>query len=215
MIRKPYTFHPNEPDDIHCLQAVFRMVYEGLLDEKLTLEQAEKMTNFIPGKSSWPFMAMLSALQSGLTVRSIEKNLDADLYATDYRAAILKQTTPEMLHIFEETTDVASISRVVAQTLTYKNMHYEDREPTWEDILRYINQSDTAVTCNVNARALYGNREGWNGHFVLVVDIDDDKVILDDPGNPPEEHAEVSKENFLNAWSRAPAMANLIIFSKE
>ena len=215
MISKPYTFYPNEPDDIHCLQSVFRMVHEGLLGEKLTLEQAEKMTGFTPGKSTWPFMAMLSTLQSGLSVRNIEKNFNAELFVQDYKAAILKQTTPEMLQIFEETSDLGKLSGLVAQTLLFEAMTYEEREPSWSDIIHYVKQPETAVTCNVNARALYGNRDGWVGHFVLVVDIDENKIILDDPGSPPEEHVMVEKEDFLNAWSREPAVANLIVFSKD
>src|SRR5579884_270438 len=67
-----FRFVPNEPDELHCFQAAYSMVLEGLTGEVASPQDAERCTGFREGMQSWPFAGMLSLAKRGLRVLNVE-----------------------------------------------------------------------------------------------------------------------------------------------
>src|SRR6266849_7594117 len=87
MLEHPINFVGNETDDLHCFQACIRMACQGLSGESLSLEDADRMTGFEPGRQTWPFVGMLSLAEARYDVRSIE-DFNPKHFITDPEAEI-------------------------------------------------------------------------------------------------------------------------------
>ncbi len=60
-------------------------------------------------------------------------------------------------------------------------------------------KDDYLIICNINANQLY-SQAGYSGHFVVVVEVGADDIIIHDPGLPPAPSLKVPKAIFEKAW---------------
>jgi uncharacterized protein YvpB len=69
------------------------------------------------------------------------------------------------------------------------------------------------VICLINSQKL-NNKQGYVGHFVVVKGIEDDNLIIHDPGFPPIENRKISYVSFEKAWSAPDENAKNILAFK-
>ncbi|MGJ3261594.1 MAG: hypothetical protein ACFE0R_00020 [Salinarimonas sp.] len=191
-------FYPNEADDLHCLQASVRMVYESLTGNSMTVEEAEQFTGFKTGEQTWPFDMMLGFAGAGFNVVNIEV-IDNELFARDPRAAAVAEFGEEMWAHFERVSDIERAQESARKCVEHPRIRFERKIPTPADLRAEILAGKFAI-CNVNYREL-ADQSGYNGHFVVVEDVaEDGKVVLQNPGLPPIENQAVTLEKFVKAW---------------
>lgn len=212
MFSFPYSFVPNQADDLHCYQSAVRMVWEGLFGHPLSGADADRLTKFRAGQQTWPFSGMLALAEAGATVTNIE-DFDPQAFITDPAMEIQRQSNgnEEIVAHVLNVSDVTQETDIVRRCLDHPRIVFDARNPSFSDLKHAVASSSTGVICNVNYRALVG-KTGYNGHFVVIESVTNDSVRLHDPGLPPLEAYEVSTAVFTSAWA-APDQgpANLIV----
>lgn len=203
-------FYGNEADDLHCMQASFRMVFEALSQENISLERSEELTGFVHGQQTWPFEAMLSFANAGFKVTNIE-NVDNALFAKDAEAAMVSQYGQKVWEHIQKSSDVERAQEKAALCLVNSNIEFQKRVPNIDDIRNLIYEKNFLI-CNVNYFALLGINK-YNGHFVVVEDIDNtsETICIQNPGLPPISNQIVSIDMFKSAWYSPDENAGNII----
>jgi hypothetical protein len=188
------------PDNLHCLQVCFAMVYNTLLDDAITLADAERLTGYIKDKATWQFQALDSFAERGLEVLSIDR-FDLHAFAKEPEATIRRfYTDPKVVEFILAASDCQQEVKVLTQSLTRPNFFVETRIATLADIERLITD-DWCVICNVNSAALKGDFENYAGHFVIVESLDEKEAVIHNPGLPPIFNQRIAREVFDKAWN--------------
>ena len=213
MKKFPYSFVAREADELHCFQAAFRMTWEALTCEQLSLARGDALTGFRDGMQTWPFAGMLAFASRGLRVCNIE-DFRADDFARDPVAEIRRQIQdPDVAQFVIDESDLEQERRRVEDCIASENVSFVERVPEMADLRKALYSPATMVIVNVNYRALNG-ADGYYGHFVLPVAAVDGYVAFQDPGPPPSPAARVSEEVFVKAWRSADGnAANLLVVS--
>ncbi len=189
-------FYPNTGDGTHCFQAALKMALGKLIPEKdFSYEFLDKISNKKPGKWTWPTSAMLWMMDQGLKIGLIEE-FDYQAFVDRGGEYLIERYGEEVGKAQVENSDVEE-ERVVARKFV-DQAPIEYRIPELQDIKNLL-EDENVVIINLNSAALHG-REGYAGHFVVICDVDDEKIILHDPGLPPESNFEVNLETFERAW---------------
>ena len=215
MLTRPITFIPNEPDDLHCLQASVRMAWQGLTGSELSAEEAERLTGFVSAQQSWPFAAMLGLAERGLWIHYVE-DFDPHGFTGDPESEIRRQSGDEEVvrHILE-VSDVQQERARVQRCVEHPRITFDRRVPTLDDLGAAVNRQATGIICNVNYKALVGD-DGYTGHFVLVDRIVEEGLRLQNPGLPPIPCQLVDIDRFCGAWKHPKeTMGNALIVSSE
>jgi len=191
-------FVPNEEDNLHCFQSCFKMVYDYFFNTDIPMSTVEKMTNFMPGKPTWPYAGMLSLANAGLTVLSIEA-FDVHKFIEHPEKTIKDHVDDEEIAQFIINESILEKERKFAfQCIQHSNIIFDKKIPGIEDI-KFLLEKDWIVIVNVNYYALL-DEDKYYGHFVIVEDINSSKVLLQNPGLPPIQNQTVSIRKFINAW---------------
>ena len=70
---KTVPFYGNTPDDTHCFQAAFRMIFKYFLpDREFSWEELEKMSAKVEGLGTWPSAMLIQAQKMGFDVITVE-----------------------------------------------------------------------------------------------------------------------------------------------
>lgn len=207
-------FVPNESDNLHCFQASFIMVVHALKGDLLSMADAELLTNFVPGRPTWPYKGLLSLADRGLFVRYTEE-FPLDDFIADPAAAIRKHVEDD--EIADQVIEVSDLPReieFVRACREHPRISFDQRRPTLEDLKRMIESGALAIV-NVNYWRLL-EQDGYDGHFVVVEEVGPDTVRLQNPGLPPLADQNVPVEDFLAAWHYPnDRLANIISVSRS
>ncbi len=215
MLTQPIAFIPNESDDLHCLQASVRMVWQGLTGSALSGEEAESITGFVSQQQSWPFAAMLGLAERGLWVRSIE-DFDPRGFIRDPASEIRRQSEEEDIvsHVLR-VSDVEQERSRVQRCLEHPRIEFERRVPSLDDLNTAVTRPATGVICNVNYKALVGE-DGYTGHFVVIDQISQTELRLQNPGLPAIPDQVVDIGRFCAAWKHpSETMGNALIVAVD
>jgi hypothetical protein len=203
-------FFPNEPDNLHCLQACVRMLIAHVEDELLPLSKIEEITGFDPGLQSWPYAAMASLAERNYEVVYIEK-FDHETFAFDPGKATTEAYGVESWELFKKISNISAAQVSALKCLNHKNVTFQNKVPKIEEIKDFLD-NNCSIICNLNANKLSG-LDGYNGHFVLICELDLQKgnLVIQNPGLPPMKDQVVTVERFLEAWSSLDSTPENII----
>lgn len=192
---KKVPFVPNEPDDLHCLQAAYMMIakyFDPNFD--ITMNEWSKITCF--DKSTWESAGLLWFKENGYDVKRIclfnyvyFVKLGADYIIREYGQETADWQTKNS-NIPEE---MKRAEKLIA------SVDIERREPTSNDIRAMLGDG-YLVRLLVNSNKLKGV-SGYTGHSVVVFGYDDNGVIMHDPGLPPLPNRRVSWKKLESAWA--------------
>lgn len=99
----------------------------------------------------------------------------------------------------ENCPDLNFILACMKKTQNDPRITKEARAATLSDIGAHLNLG-AYVGVIVNGKALKGD-DGASAHYVLIYGVDETKVYLHNPGNPPMPEQAVSVEKFLKCWA--------------
>ncbi len=189
-------FYSNTPDDTHCFQASLRMVVKYFWPvEEYTWKELELITAKAAGLWTWPTAGMLWLQKKGAQVVSIE-SFNYETFSQDGGAYLLDFLGRE---VGGQQISHSNIQQEVALAKqAIQKIHIETRVPKISDISKLISDG-YLVICNVNSSALNGD-EGYVGHFVVIVGVDESYLWLHDPGLPAQKNRKVNIRQFEKAW---------------
>jgi hypothetical protein len=191
------------PDSLHCTQAAFIMALKLLGNPTLSMSEAEHLTGFREGVETWPYGMICALAEFGFEVRHIDGlsavDLTSDPVTTLERSGLDKETLDYFLRI----TDFSQERQFVTRALNTGLVEFETRAPTVNDILEALNDGWLPII-SLDAAVLNSRpRNGFEGHVVLALGLERGKLIVSDPGPPPEPRLEVSSD-VLAAAMRSP-----------
>jgi hypothetical protein len=190
-------FYPNTGDGTHCFQAALKMTLAYFSpDREFTYEELDEISQKVPGKWTWPTAAMLWLMQNGYELRLVEE-FDYAEFAKRGSDYLIDKSGHEVAEVQAENSDIDREREIAKNFVQYAPL--ERRIPDLKDIKRYL-EENWVVMCNVNS-ALLQDRHGYSGHFVVIIDVKDDEVVIHDPGLPPLPNLAVEKEVFEKAWA--------------
>ena len=202
-------FVENSEDDLHCVNAVFRMISQHLLGRDYDWEEIDALTKAVPGKATWTLVGETEFAKMGLKVKNIEPINYEELYAEglSYFDKVLgKDVRDYMLN----KTNIASVIQYIPEFLKY--VPHEMRRASIDEIVGYL-QEGKLVAAEVNSRILNGTL-GLSLHFVLLYNFDGKHISLHDPGLPPIEGRKISREAFSVCFDYEGANGEATVFSR-
>lgn len=180
-------------------------------DKNYSWKQLEKISAKKKGLWTWPFAALVWLSKNGIEVRNIERfdyqkfirkgeNYLIELLGTKVGATQIKHS------------DISQERRL--SKIFIKSIKTEQRLPTIRDIKSLL-QNGFLPICNINARSL-NKKEGYAGHFVVVIGFTQNRLLLHDPGLPPFKDRKVSFREFEKAWAYPNKTSkNIMAFRKK
>lgn len=186
------------PDD-KCVPSTIGMVLRYFLPKKdYTMDDFIKFTGYQPGKGTWSAESMLNMLLLGFETIWIE---DFD------NAAFIKDPAGYLATILDEESFKWQVANSNLKLEAERIKKYIDtgheishRKGTRKDIKELLDDG-WLVRLEVNARSL-ADKDGYEGHSVLVIGYDNDNVEIHNPdgvdGNRPNQVISWSK--LEDAW---------------
>lgn len=188
-------FVPNSADDTHCVNAVFRMVFQYFFDQDFSWAEIDKLSHAVAGKGTWTFPISTELARRGLDVTNIEPTDYRRLFAEgeSYLREVYGEKTAQY---YLERSNIASVIPLIPEFLEL--VHHKTRKATEEEIRTFL-ADGCLVGAEVNS-ALLNDYAGFNLHFVLLYDAEGDDILLHDPGLPAMASRRVSGSLFHEAF---------------
>lgn len=208
--KKVVPFVANHEDDIHCVNAVFRMVHQYFFGKDLSWEEIDRLTKAIPGKGTWTFVGEMEFAKKGLQITNIETTDYGKLQeqGVEHLKTIVGE---ESFKYYLERTNIASVLKFIPEYLKW--VKHETREAEIKEIVKFLKEG-CLVGAEINSRIL-NKKEGFSLHYVLLYDFDGKNIILHDPGFPPIEARKVSLEEFERCFCFPGASRSITVFRKK
>lgn len=195
------------PDSTHCFQAVLRMALKYFYPrEDYSWDELDQLTGKKPDKWTWRTRAMVELRRRGMDVVNWG-NFDHKEFVERGASYLNDIFGPEKARIQIEHCDLEYEIENAREWV--KVVENKFGLPTLEDIKELLDIG-YLVICNVNSKIL-NQQEGYSGHFVLIYEVEDDFVLMHDPGPPHAPERRVSYEVFLKAWEYPNEQARNVI----
>jgi hypothetical protein len=204
-------FCANTQDNTHCFQAVLKMILKYYWSEKeFSWKELDRITEKKDGLWTFAAFGWLWLKEQGVEIRVIE-DFDYKKFADTGIAYFIEEYGDEVAQEQNKHTDIVQGQHAAIRVMN--ELPVEKRIPTIKDIVSFI-EKGYLVCCNVNSKKL-NNQSGYDGHFVLIKGHNENKLILHDPGLPPQENRHVDFKAFENAWAYAGDKAKNVVACKQ
>lgn len=203
-------FIPNSEDDVHCVAAVYRMIFKHYLNKDYSWNEIDTIAKATPGKGMWTVNLAIAAAKAGIRVNNIELTDYTKLY--EGRSKYLKKTFGEKTATYYvEQSNILNIIDDIPEFIHL--VPHESRKATLKDIVTHL-QEGKLVAAEVNAGIL--NTHGkFNLHAVLLYDTDGSIFTFHDPGLPPIPSRRITLRDFEQCFAYPGASQGIDIFSKN
>jgi hypothetical protein len=208
-MKKEPPFVQNSDDNMHCVNAVFRMVYKYYFDEDFTWEEIDKLTKAIPGKTTWTFIGEMEFAKRGLKVKNIEPISYWQLYREGVNY-LKKKVGKQVADYYFKKSNIAKVIKYIPQYLHW--VKHETRRASIKEIIKLL-KNGCLIEAEINSRIL-NHEPGFGLHFVLLYDFDGKNIILHDPGPPPIKARKVTLEEFDKCFNFKGANGGITIFAR-
>ena len=188
------------------------MVVARLRDRYLPMKAAEEETGYVEGKLTWPYTMMFSMSKHGLYVKSHEIT-DIEEFIEDPVASLRRQIDDEdALQYQIENSDLELEVDRARLCRNDPRINFVVGVPTFEDIATILDRGGEVI-CLVNGAVLI-NSTAYRPHFVIVRAVEDQHLVIDDPGPPAKPGWRISRSTFREAWTDpSPTVANYLACS--
>jgi hypothetical protein len=196
----------NTPDALRCAPAAAAMARSVLERREIDMKTGELMVGFTEGRETWPYEMIAWFVQRGFEVEHIDA-LDVRSLAADPKRALADEGFDvETIDYFCKITDFARESRQIISAVEYGAV-FKTRLPEIEDIIGYLRDGWIPLL-TLDGGVLHGeNREGYQGHMVIVDGWDGaGRFRVQDSGPPVRWSCTVTASQIVDAW-RTPAAA--------
>ncbi|HVZ67165.1 MAG TPA: cysteine peptidase family C39 domain-containing protein [Patescibacteria group bacterium] len=206
MLKIPYI---KQPDDNSCALACYTMVAKYFFPE-VSLEEIAKISDWEEGYVVWAFKFWLWIMGRGIKITDYDL-LDAKTWARDGLEGLKKSVSEKEFNFYiNNTKDINSYSHDIKKVLTNHNFFFFRQKPTFETLEKSINENKICEVV-LDAGTLSG-QNFFSLHRVVVLEVDDNKIIFHDPANKP--NVEIGKDLFVKAWLEAVSEPELCIYTR-
>ena len=196
-MKKQVAFYPNHPDNMHCVLAIFRSLFDYFFNEKLSWKQIEKKMGFVKGKGAWTFPAETELAKRGMEVINIEP-FDYKRFLKEGEDYLRKAYNQETANYYLHETNINTKRNEIPEFI--RVVKHQTRKATVDDIDNFLIDG-YLVGAEINSRIL-NKKPGFSLHYVLIKRLDDDQYVINDPGLPPLENRKVTRGEFMEALGR-------------
>lgn len=168
-----------------------------LPDREFTWEELEKLSAKIEGKATWPQQMAINLHDMGFDVTMVE-GFDGRAFIRDGADYLHRAFGKDIAEWQIANSDLPQEQKLY-QAAYDRGVDIQKAIPTLADMQSYIKKG-YLVAANVNSPRLRG-KEGYVGHFVVILSIDDTELVLHDPGLPARPNVRVPIETFQAAWA--------------
>lgn len=196
---KAVPFYANVRDNMHCFQASMRMILKYFLpDQEFSWEELESLSAKLEGKSTWPQQMLINLAEMNFDVTMVE-GFDGPAFIKDGAAYLRRAFGTETAEWQIANSDIPQEQAIYARMLEHPAVHVENRIPQVEELQTYL-QKGYLINCVVNSRRL-NRATGYMGHSIIIYNIENDVILLHDPGPPAQQARQVSLTDFETAWA--------------
>ena len=194
---KQIPFVANTPDNTHCLQAAYMSIAQYFdPDFAIPMDEWSALTGFEEGKGTWANAGLVWFHKHGYDVKHIAL-FDFEAFMKHPKKYMIDFNGQEAGQWgYDHTNIPAEIERIKILLTTGIVEH---REPTFDDIRRYIDDG-YLVRVTVNCQKL-DDKDGYEGHAIVVTDYNDTYVVFHDPGLPAIPNRQATYAEFEAAWA--------------
>lgn len=186
---------PGHPLGVHCVETSLKMILKYFEPDKdYSIEALEEITGKQPEKGSWSFQWSIWFTNHGYKVKHYT-TFDFEVFITDGIDYIRRAYGDEVADWQAQNTDV-ELARSQAREFLEK-VEVVAKKPTIDDIRKEHGNLSLAKPM-VNSRVL-NNKGGYEGHSVVILDVDGENIWFHDPGLPALENRKASHELFQKA----------------
>lgn len=186
---------PGHPNGVHCVETSLKMIlgyFEP--DTDYSLEKLESITAKKPEQGSWSFDWSIWFVERGYKVKHYS-TFDFAAFQMDGIDYIRQAYGDETADWQLAHSDVDHARSLVEEYL--KQVEVIQKKPRIEDIQKEFN-NNSLVKPAVNSKVL-NDKEGYEGHSVVVSEVNDSEIWFHDPGLPAFENRKMSHEKFQKA----------------
>jgi uncharacterized protein YvpB len=186
---------PGHPNGVHCVETSLKMILGYFEPEtEYTIKEIEKITGKVPEKGSWSFDWSIWFVDHGYNVKHYNV-FDFKAFKKDGVEYIRQKYGDETADWQLENSDIEHAKSLVDEYLS--KVEIADKKPTLSDIEREF-KAGFVIKAMVNSNVLNG-KEGYEGHSVVILDVDDENIWFHDPGLPAIENRKISHNKFQQA----------------
>lgn len=168
-----------------------------LPNQEFSWEELERLSAKEPGRATWPQQMLVHLKEKGFDILVLDDFNEHEFIKNG--ANYLKAKFGEEIGTWQATHSDLTKTKILCENFLAAEVKKELRIPSLDDV-KYLLDSDYLLTCVVNSKRL-NNQEGYQGHSVVIYNIDDSTVIIHDPGLPAVEAQQIPRQGFFNAWS--------------
>ena len=191
-------FYSNMPDNAHCLQASFRMILKYFLPERdFSWEELEKMSAMQPGLATWPQQMLLNLHRMNFDIVRVA-GFDIPAFVEE-GSAYLERAFGKEFSEWQIANSNIPLEQKICRNLLATDMRIEARQPDLKEFKTFLD-AGYLINCRVNSQRL-NNKDGYQGHAIVVYAMDDHIVTFHDPGLPAHEAREATHDEFVQAWA--------------
>ncbi len=209
-MRTPPPFVSNSDDDMHCVTAVYRMLYSYFFGEEYTWEQIEDIARATAGKGTWTFVADSALARRGIVVTNIEPVDYEELHAQGPKY-LRSLYGDKMADYYLERSNIAEVIQYIPDFL--RLVHHETRKSNTKEVLGFV-RAGKLVGVEVNSSIL-NKKKGFNLHFILLYDCTKTHVLFHDPGLPPKPSRKISIKRFKECFEHAGGSCSAHVYEKS
>jgi len=196
MVNYDVPFVPNEPDNLHCLQAAYMSIAKYFDPSfNIPMDEWSKLTGFEKGMGTWANAGLVWFKEHGYDVHHLEL-FDFEAFTVRPKEYMIEMFGQEAGDWGYKHTNVPAEIERMKKAITADV--FVRRNPTMKDMKKFINDG-YLVRLTLNANVLNG-RKGYVGHAVAVIGYNDGFVTLHDPGLPAIPNRQVTFEKLEAAW---------------
>jgi len=205
----PYIENPGQA----CALSCYTMVSKYFFPEA-TFQQIGEISRWEPGFVVWEMPFWNWIMEKGVSVTNYDV-IDYSLWAKKGTTG-LKETVPneEFAYYQKHTNNLDSYTKDIQQLLKNNAYVQQQRNPTWDDLLKELGNG-AVCTAVLDACAL-DNKEGFDLHQVVILDVTDKDIIFHDPRakDKAKPHRIESIQHFKFAWLEKVSAPSLCAYKK-
>ncbi|MBI3486157.1 hypothetical protein HY025_04430 [Candidatus Daviesbacteria bacterium] len=200
-------FIKNSKDNMHCVNAVFRMIHKHYFKKDLNWKEVDRVTKAIPGKGTWTFMGEMWLAKKGLRVLNIEPT-DYKLLYKEGVEYLNKVVGKETAQYYLNSSNVGSVIKYIPEYLS--TVKHFTRKSSIKEIIKFLKKG-YLIGAEINSGIL-NNESEFDLHFILIYDFDGKNLIIHDPGLPPIKSRKVSLEEFNKCFNYPGSNSGIVVF---
>lgn len=188
-------FVANSDDDMHCVNAVFRMVLRRYTSTDMSWEEIDAATKSVPGRGTWTICGDILLATRGIHVSNIEPVDYEELYK-EGEPYLRKVFGKETANYYLERSNIKSVLPDIPEFL--RRVHHETRRIQTAEIISILTEG-ACIGATINSSIL-NKKPGFALHYILLYDFDGTHFLLHDPGLPPMPSRKITVQEFESSF---------------